>query len=492
MKYLYLLLICFSCFALVNGQSVGVNNPNPAASALLDIKSSNKGVLLPRMSTTNRELIANPANGLLVFDTDRKSLFLFDSSAGWKILVAQDPNSANSYSNNQQIIPSGIVAGSEFYADQLGSSVAVWNDYAFIGAPGAYNRSGYVLVYHLVNDQWQFKQILKPNTPVDNMKFGITVKAKENYLFVGATADNNFVPVNCGAVYVYSLSGSNWVFQSRLLPSAAINNGTFGTYMDVNTNADQLVVYGAGNSLINIFKRSGSIWGAPQAITLANVTDIAMQQDGDLIACGVINSTETINNISYNYPGKVKIYLKSGSNYVFNTDIVNPSPANDDNFGKKLSFGQNYSNLYYILLVGSTNQVQIGSIYIATQAPFPFQYNFTGAYSATLNGNEDFGNWISKAYPNVSNFYFSGVSEYFFAGDNEKIAVYASGGGAAWFAKKGGSITLPEAVSYINFGTKYSMDTYASSVGFNTSPTHVVIGTPYANDGKGAFYFLKF
>jgi hypothetical protein len=272
------------------------------------------------------------------------------------------------------------------------------------------------------------------------------------------------------------------------MPSTAISGGLFGTYMDANTNADQLVVYGTGNSLINIFKRSGSLWGAPQAITLANVTDIAMQQDGDLIACGVVNSTELINSFNYNKPGKVKLYLKSGSNYVFSTDIVNPAPANDDNFGKKLSFGQNYGSLNYILLVGSDNQVQIGSISITT----PSAYNFNGAYSANLNGNDGFGNWISKAYPNVSNFAMSGVNEYFFAGDNEKIAVYASGGSPAWFAKKGGSILLPETVSYINFGTKYSMDTYASSVGFFTAPTHVVIGTPYANNGKGAFYFLKF
>ena len=489
MKYLYLLLITCGYCALLHGQSVGVNNTNPAASAVLDIKSNNKGVLLPRMTTANRESILKPANGLLLFDTDRKSLFLFDSSAGWKILVAQDPNSVNSYNSNQQAVPSGIVAGSEFYPDLLGSSVAIWNDYAFIGAPGLYNgRSGYVLVYHLVNDQWQFQQVIKPNTAVDNMKFGVTVRAKENYLFVGATGDNNSVPVNCGAVYVYSLSGALWQYQTRLLPSAAITDGAFGTYMDVNTNADQLVVYSTGNNLINIFKRSGSLWGSPQAITLANVTDIAMQPDGDLIACGVVNSTETINNISYNKPGKVKLYLKSGSNYIFSTDIINPSPANDDNFGKKLSFGQNYGSVFYIILVGSTNQVQIGSINIST----PAVYNFNGSYSVNLNGNEGFGNWISKAYPNVSNFNSSGVSEYFFAGDNEKIAVYASGGGAAWFAKKGGSISLPETVSYINFGTKYSMDTYASSVGFNTSPSHVVIGTPYANDGKGAFYFLKF
>lgn len=51
---------------------VGINDdgssPNPAAG--LDVKFSNKGFLLPRLSLTQRDAIANPPQGLMIFCTD--------------------------------------------------------------------------------------------------------------------------------------------------------------------------------------------------------------------------------------------------------------------------------------------------------------------------------------------------------------------------------------------------------------------------------------
>lgn len=49
---------------------VGINNSIPAASAQLDISSTTKGVLLPRMTKTQRDAIASPALGLMVYQTD--------------------------------------------------------------------------------------------------------------------------------------------------------------------------------------------------------------------------------------------------------------------------------------------------------------------------------------------------------------------------------------------------------------------------------------
>jgi hypothetical protein len=50
---------------------VGINtdgsSPNP--SAMLDVKSTDKGFLLPRMTTTQRDNISNPEPGLLIFNT---------------------------------------------------------------------------------------------------------------------------------------------------------------------------------------------------------------------------------------------------------------------------------------------------------------------------------------------------------------------------------------------------------------------------------------
>jgi hypothetical protein len=62
----------------VQAQSVGINTdgstPNP--SALLDVKSTDKGLLIPRMSTAQRTAITSPATGLMVFDTNTGSFLV--------------------------------------------------------------------------------------------------------------------------------------------------------------------------------------------------------------------------------------------------------------------------------------------------------------------------------------------------------------------------------------------------------------------------------
>jgi len=50
-------------------QSLSINTDGSAAgaSAMLDVKSTTKGLLIPRMSKTQRNAIAAPANGLIVY-----------------------------------------------------------------------------------------------------------------------------------------------------------------------------------------------------------------------------------------------------------------------------------------------------------------------------------------------------------------------------------------------------------------------------------------
>jgi len=42
----------------------------PDASAMLDIQATDKGLLIPRMSAAERDNIASPAEGLIVYVTD--------------------------------------------------------------------------------------------------------------------------------------------------------------------------------------------------------------------------------------------------------------------------------------------------------------------------------------------------------------------------------------------------------------------------------------
>ncbi|MCU0391370.1 MAG: hypothetical protein MUE81_09655, partial [Thermoflexibacter sp.] len=73
------------CHAFSAQAQVGFNNPTPDASSLLDLKATDKGLLIPRMTTTQRIAIASPAEGLLVFDTDQKR-FYFHDGANWLAL----------------------------------------------------------------------------------------------------------------------------------------------------------------------------------------------------------------------------------------------------------------------------------------------------------------------------------------------------------------------------------------------------------------------
>lgn len=73
--YMKLNLLLFCTFCLLCGgtqaQSMAINNDGSAAdaSALLDVKSTAKGILIPRMTKAEKNNIASPANGLLVYQT---------------------------------------------------------------------------------------------------------------------------------------------------------------------------------------------------------------------------------------------------------------------------------------------------------------------------------------------------------------------------------------------------------------------------------------
>ena len=56
----------------LHAQGVGINNTaaGPDASAMLDVASTTKGLLPPRMTLAQRDLIALPANGLIIYQTD--------------------------------------------------------------------------------------------------------------------------------------------------------------------------------------------------------------------------------------------------------------------------------------------------------------------------------------------------------------------------------------------------------------------------------------
>ena len=73
-------LFAFAHFSF--SQNVGIGTTTPNASAALDVQSTSKGLLPPRMTSLQRDAISSPTPGLIIFNTDTQSLEVF-TNAGW-------------------------------------------------------------------------------------------------------------------------------------------------------------------------------------------------------------------------------------------------------------------------------------------------------------------------------------------------------------------------------------------------------------------------
>lgn len=74
-----------------NGVIVSNNDANSAdPSAVFEVNSSNKGVIFPKLSTVQRDLISTPAEGLLIYNTTKKVYEFFDGTQ-WRELAIPIP-----------------------------------------------------------------------------------------------------------------------------------------------------------------------------------------------------------------------------------------------------------------------------------------------------------------------------------------------------------------------------------------------------------------
>lgn len=103
----------FSVFAQKEKANVGIGTTQPDQSAVLDINSSTKGLLIPRMSLQQRESIQSPANGLMIYQTDLLSGFYFFDGKEWKPLTsATNANSVAGVDGDWTLLGNAAPVGS--------------------------------------------------------------------------------------------------------------------------------------------------------------------------------------------------------------------------------------------------------------------------------------------------------------------------------------------------------------------------------------------
>lgn len=87
MKNIQSIILVFALFLLAEasfaqGNNVGVGTTTPDPSAILDVASNTKGLLIPSMNSLQRLGIIGPKDGLLVYDTDFYQFWYWNDDLG--------------------------------------------------------------------------------------------------------------------------------------------------------------------------------------------------------------------------------------------------------------------------------------------------------------------------------------------------------------------------------------------------------------------------
>ena len=122
-------LIAFVLVAICHSVSaqVGIGTTTPNASAALDVTSTTRGVLIPRLTQTQRNAIVAPATSLLIYQTDGTKGYYYYTGTSWVLLnfnyiLQQNLNTNGKYlsgdglNNGLLLRANGMVLGKGTYA----------------------------------------------------------------------------------------------------------------------------------------------------------------------------------------------------------------------------------------------------------------------------------------------------------------------------------------------------------------------------------------
>jgi hypothetical protein len=215
-----LLALCLHVSATLHGQGVGINdNGNPPdPSAILDAASSSQGMLIPRMTTGERDLIASPAQALQIYNTTTKCFEFYDDGY-WQPIVCSCALPSAPSAGTHSAAETAVTWNWNSVSGAAGYRVSATNNYATatdVGNVTSYEQTGLACGQSHTLYVWTYT--CGPSAPLTLTHSTLTCWSCGNVLNVEHTA-GDVAPVNKSVGYgtvSTSLTGSAkcWITQN--------------------------------------------------------------------------------------------------------------------------------------------------------------------------------------------------------------------------------------------------------------------------------------
>lgn len=113
-----------------NGIAINYDGAAPAASAMLEVKATNRGVLIPRMTQAQRNAITSPATSLLIYQTDNTPGFYYYSGSAWTAIGGDNDWAING--NDVSHVNGNVITKTLMNQDTLFTGWARINDFTLL------------------------------------------------------------------------------------------------------------------------------------------------------------------------------------------------------------------------------------------------------------------------------------------------------------------------------------------------------------------------
>ena len=328
----FLFAVCLATGTTTIAQNVGINTNSPVQK--LDVNG--------KIKIGND---ATPATAGTIRFNEALQDFEGFNGIEWKSLTA-------SYSSAPSTNNAGVM-------ESLGSAVAIYGNYAVVGAPknnwicGGGTQSGKAYIFRKTGNSWAYVQDITPTASNLGVgcyqQYGKAVAMYDNYLVVGAPDADVSGFAKAGAVFVYKLSGTTWTYLQKIVASNAADQEHFGSslslygnYLAVGAQGSQYISYPSAIGRTYVFTKSSGSFSQVQVINnpTNNYDDqfgVSVSIDSTSLAVGSAACTVGANAGQ----GKVYMYKNTGSTYTFTNEIINSAGNSSDNFGYCVSINGN-------------------------------------------------------------------------------------------------------------------------------------------------------